>query len=199
MGGTRNRNRETNSRSWEFVLSFLDATSIGINDSFLRLGGDSISVMHLIGAARDSGLILSRADVFRTPRLGDLAKEIRPAGGDDDDREAAPKTIPLALLQPGIDRVEALTLVASHCGLGSIDHVDNVMPCTPLQEGLLALTAKNPTDYVNQTVLELAPGANANRFRHAWTEIFRTTPILRTRIINLPNQGTRTSRVEAIE
>ncbi|OAA52165.1 nonribosomal peptide synthase [Beauveria brongniartii RCEF 3172] len=62
-------------RLWARVLG-IDANSIGLDDSFLRIGGDSIGAMRLVAAAREEGLSLTVAEVFRQPTLEDLARNI---------------------------------------------------------------------------------------------------------------------------
>ncbi|EFQ91494.1 hypothetical protein PTT_11654 [Pyrenophora teres f. teres 0-1] len=57
---------------WARVLG-IEPDSIGLDDSFFRLGGDSITAMKLVGEARRAELRLSVADIFRHPRLIDLA------------------------------------------------------------------------------------------------------------------------------
>ncbi|KAK1916443.1 hypothetical protein P3342_004262 [Pyrenophora teres f. teres] len=59
---------------WASVLA-IDADSIGLDDSFFRLGGDSIAAMKLVGEARRAGMHLTVADLFRNPRLDQLAAE----------------------------------------------------------------------------------------------------------------------------
>ena len=60
---------------------FLDVTedSIGSNDSFFQLGGDSIAAMSLVGAARDENLSITVADVFRHPTLSEMVDVVRSA------------------------------------------------------------------------------------------------------------------------
>lgn len=53
---------------WAQVLG-IAADSIGLDDSFFRLGGDSIAAMKLVGEARKHSMQLSVADLFRHPRL----------------------------------------------------------------------------------------------------------------------------------
>ncbi|KAL4815804.1 hypothetical protein BDW67DRAFT_185523 [Aspergillus spinulosporus] len=57
---------------WAAVLS-LAPDQIGINDSFFRLGGDSVVAMKLTAAAHAEKLPLSVADIFRWPHLVDIA------------------------------------------------------------------------------------------------------------------------------
>jgi aryl carrier-like protein len=62
-------------RLWARVLN-IEAGSIGLDDSFFRLGGDSIAAMKLVAEARKEGLQLAVADVFRQPRLERLVRSL---------------------------------------------------------------------------------------------------------------------------
>ncbi|KAK4182000.1 condensation domain-containing protein, partial [Podospora australis] len=53
---------------WAQVLN-VEPESIGLDDSFFRLGGDSIAAMKLVGEAGKVGIRLTVADLFRNPRL----------------------------------------------------------------------------------------------------------------------------------
>jgi acyl-CoA synthetase (AMP-forming)/AMP-acid ligase II/aryl carrier-like protein len=57
---------------WADVLK-LEPDSISREDSFFRLGGDSIGAMQLVGMTRQKGLSLTVRDIFQNPILGDLA------------------------------------------------------------------------------------------------------------------------------
>ncbi|HSS51725.1 MAG TPA: amino acid adenylation domain-containing protein, partial [Thermoanaerobaculia bacterium] len=57
----RDRTEEVLARIWSGLLGIQD---IGIHDSFLELGGDSILSLQVIGRARQEGLALSLAQVF---------------------------------------------------------------------------------------------------------------------------------------
>ncbi|KAK1912719.1 Nonribosomal peptide synthetase dtxS1 [Pyrenophora teres f. teres] len=65
---------------WAQVLS-IEPDSIGLDDSFFRLGGDSIAAMKLVGEARRAGLQLSVADVFRYPKLADITSSVTRGDG----------------------------------------------------------------------------------------------------------------------
>ncbi|KAF6229376.1 hypothetical protein HO133_007492 [Letharia lupina] len=74
---------------WATTLS-LDTEKIGAGDSFFRMGGDSVSAMKLVGAARLEGVSLTVTDVFRKPRLSDMAVEATSmAGGESELAELA--------------------------------------------------------------------------------------------------------------
>ncbi|PVI01696.1 acetyl-CoA synthetase-like protein [Periconia macrospinosa] len=62
-------------RLWAQALN-IKADSIGLDDSFFCLGGDSIAAMKLVAQARqEEHLQLTVADIFRTPRLHHLASQ----------------------------------------------------------------------------------------------------------------------------
>ena len=85
---------------WSSMLE-MDEDSISGEDSFFELGGDSLTAMRLVGAARDEGLSLTVADVFRNPVFEDMVAVIRVAsmmntyvdGADMDDFNAQSQAI----------------------------------------------------------------------------------------------------------
>jgi hypothetical protein len=50
---------------WAQVLN-IDPDTIGLDDSFFRLGGDSLAAMRVVGEARKLRLDLTVADIFRS-------------------------------------------------------------------------------------------------------------------------------------
>jgi len=58
---------------WSRVLN-VSLEEIGINSSFLRLGGDSISALQLVAKCRQEGIKISVQDVLRTKSLAELAR-----------------------------------------------------------------------------------------------------------------------------
>lgn len=169
---------------WSTVLK-MDPEAISAGDSFLRVG-DSIQAMRLVGLARQQGLVLTVADVFEHPVLEDMAKCVRnrvDKDGDDEDGAA-----PFTLLREGTDQQAVRREAAEACGVDE-DDVQDVFPCTPLQEGLLALTIKSPGAYTGRNVLQLTPALDLDRFKQSWEGVCAMMPILRTRIVHLPDQG----------
>ncbi|THC90348.1 hypothetical protein EYZ11_010190 [Aspergillus tanneri] len=58
-------------RLWNTALSLPEST-VRHQDSFFKLGGDSITAMKMVGAAREEGLKLTVADVFNSPIFEDM-------------------------------------------------------------------------------------------------------------------------------
>lgn len=163
---------------WAGVLN-LDPDSIGVDDNFLRIGGDSVRAMKLIGAAREQGLSIKMADIFNHPRLGELAQLLnRETNGIE---QAIPS---FSLMKVGAEKESAARRVASLCDVSS-DEIEDIFSCTSLQEGLLAMTARQSGDYISRFVYELPSNIDIARFVEAWTQITKFTSILRTRIVDL--------------
>ena len=168
---------------WSVALQ-IDAEAISANDSFLRVG-DSIQAMRLVGMARQQGLVLTVAEVFEYPVLEDMAKRLK---NRSDASDGDVVIAPFALLDAAEDIETARHHAASMCGV-DVDDVEDLFPCTPLQEGLLALTMKSPGAYTGRNILELAPHVDIAKFKAAWENVGLNMPILRTRIIDIPGQG----------
>ena len=98
----------------------IELSRIGLDDSFFRLGGDSITAMKLVAVAREN-------------------------------------------MDPNL--------------------IEDVYPCSPLQEDMLSLTLKHAGDYTMQCVLELRADVNEDAFRAAWEEVTQSLLVLGTRIL----------------
>ncbi|EQL01471.1 non-ribosomal peptide synthetase [Ophiocordyceps sinensis CO18] len=157
---------------WARVLN-IEASTIGLEDSFFRLGGDSIAAIKVVGEARKSGLALAVADIFRHPSLQDIANQ----GLHKVDNNLHEIT-PFSLLGDGFDARD----ISRHYGLDPATICD-AYPCTPLQEGLISLTSKQSGNYITQSVLELSPSVAIEDLRRAWERVARVMPVLRTRLV----------------
>ena len=166
---------------WAGVLN-MKPNQISASDSFLRLGGDSIKAIRLVQMARRQGWSMTVANVVQRPRLSDLATVV-----------AKVDTRPTQVMKPFVmlvdpDGKDVRTQIADLCQL-KVEQIEDGYPCTPLQQGLLALTERRSGDNITQKVLELQNTVDCERFKKAWARLLRTTPILRTRIVDLPGQG----------
>lgn len=180
---------------WKLLELFADVlglthSDIGLDDSFFRLGGDSVAAMKLASSSRKVGLRISVAQVFQNPKLKDLASILGPSVPShlshviDEIEELAP----FSLLDKAVDVEKCRQEAADFCGV-AIDFVEDIYPCTPMQEGLVAQTVKNSGDYVLQRVMQLADGIDLPRFKQSWEQVIRLNPILRTRIIQIEACG----------
>ncbi|KAL3427025.1 hypothetical protein PVAG01_00534 [Phlyctema vagabunda] len=169
---------------WSQVLN-LPIEEIGVQSSFLRLGGDSLSIMRLVTKARSHGLVLSTAAVFRNPRLGEmevLAKEVAPAAVDD--------VGPFSMMGLNEDySLGELLRTTSEKFHVQRDSIQDIYPCTALQVGLVALSLAQPGAYVAINVYRLPQSLDIALFRAACELVYSQNPILRTRIVDLDSFG----------
>lgn len=160
----------------------LSASQIGADDNFFRIGGDSIMAIKLVGRAREAGLSLSVADVMGHPRLGDLAL-VSQIGKC----KSAKGVRPFSLLE--VNRLDCLIQqVTDGCAV-SAEEVEDIYPCTALQEGMMTLTAKKPGMYTGHLKYDLPDNINLDSFRAAWQATTDANPILRTRIVETEDMG----------
>lgn len=166
---------------WAALLS-IPPNEIGRNDSFLNIGGDSISAIQLVTMARSQGLGLTIASIFKDPRLSEVAASA--VVNDEDDKDSLE---PFTLL-PNAPSDYTVYDVKQQCGLGQTVLLEDMYPCTPLQEGLMALSVSNTGSYVAHHALRLAGDIDMEAFRVAWEHTVDSSAILRTRIV--PIHGT---------
>lgn len=160
----------------------IPAAEIGANDHFFRLGGDSVTAMKLVGLARETGMMFTVADVFRRPKLSDLATIVK----EETDGQ---QTVDAFSLLPSDDVREELI---RHCVQQhhlTRDRIEDIYPCTALQAGLMALTIKREGAYVMRTVYRLPDDVDMDRFQAALKIVAEKNPILRTRIVQYEPQG----------
>lgn len=174
-------------RLWARILK-VNPAGISLDDSFIALGGDSVSAMRLVSLARAEGISLSVANIFQSTTLQELATSLEdPASAQ---ASACHSTDPtrLKLLPAGIEIEPILTTVAKMCDVLP-DLIEDVYPCTAMQEGLMALSDQKAGAYVSQEVFDLQTAIDLPRLRSAFNEVVETFPILRTRIVWLDSVG----------
>ncbi|KAJ3943769.1 uncharacterized protein N0V96_006702 [Colletotrichum fioriniae] len=168
---------------WIKILGSESAAAIGLHDSFFALGGDSLRAMKLVAAAREDGIALTVATIFNFPTLKAMAENATKVSKEDDAAVA-----PFSLLEEGWTPEEARAESAKLCGIDE-SAIEDIYPCTPLQEGLMALSAKVTSAYVAQRVVDLADTATADKLRNAFDVAAADCAILRTRIVQVPGRG----------
>ncbi|OTA90727.1 hypothetical protein M434DRAFT_397814 [Hypoxylon sp. CO27-5] len=172
---------------WASVLN-LPAGDIGTQDNFLRLGGDSIAAIRLATDLGRKGMWLTVPDIYSQPQLSEMAK-LMPRS-----EAAAPEAVrPFSLLKVEMDRDDACRRAAELCSIGAWHvepaQIEDIFPCTALQEGLLAMSARSSGKYMGHQVAELKPEVDIVRLQGAWQKVSERASVLRTRIVDLPGQG----------
>lgn len=170
---------------WESVLR-LDAGSIGMDAQFFRMGGDSVAAIRLVTAARSKGIGLTFADIFRNATLSEMSKN---ASFSDSVNSVSEQDNPqpFALLPATVPADRIVSEVAHLCKIDETS-VEDIYPCTSIQEGLIALSSKQPGAYVAQNVYRLS-SIDIPRFKQAWEAIVAAESILRTRVVYTESLG----------
>jgi amino acid adenylation domain-containing protein/non-ribosomal peptide synthase protein (TIGR01720 family) len=170
---------------WESVLG-LPVGSVRAGDSFFRLGGDSLTAMRLVGVARAHKMALTVLDVFGKPILADMA---RACGGLEVAAAPVPELEPFDLVQrPPLELDALVQEVSTQCNVSSA-RIQNIYPCSPLQEGLVTLASKQAGAYVAVNTLKLPQTVDLDHFKTAWQEVVDKTDTLRTRIVHTAASG----------
>lgn len=158
------------------AAELLGRRSVGIHDNFFEMGVDSILGIRLVARARQAGLILEPAQLFRTPTIAGLAASL--AGQRSVPEPTTPSTSPFSLLPDWLDR-DALDRHAVEGGA-----VEDAFPLTPVQQGMLFHTLLDPEagHYVEQFVCGLRGELDLGALRQAWHRLIERHPMLRCSI-----------------
>jgi amino acid adenylation domain-containing protein len=162
--------------TWAETLS-RDPNKIGVNDNFIRLGGDSLAAMRLVSIARQKNIELTVSLVFQYPTLADLAlvaKETMPS---------AEKSIQPFDLLPGERTRESIRLkVERQCDVPR-EIIEDILPSTPLQEAMFMQSISDDLTQFAQEAVELSPALDLVAYKAAWDLVVRRLPVTRTRLV----------------
>lgn len=176
---------------------------IGTNDDFFHLGGDSVVAMRPAAAARAEAISLTVAVIFAFPILADMATRIRTTEevGQEDEQTFDLVPPPSSPLFRPTYKAEAEMLragAAAQCGVGYDCGID-LYPCTPLQEGLMALSTRSSSAYKDQRNLPIVdPEFNVAHSQRAFDAVVHAEAILRTRFVSLSTAGMLQAVVDAV-
>ena len=163
---------------WARILNL--QSMIHASDHFFLLGGNSLSAICLVTAARRNLLSLTVADIFLHPHLADMAAAVSPITTEPPDCRA------LSLVsEVDLAKVRQVALRQNQFSRDGIGNPEDIYPCTSLQEGLFALSLAQPGVYIAQIVYDIPTHINLERFRLAWDSVIDQYAILRTCIIGV--------------
>jgi len=116
---------------WARVLQ-IDADAIGLDDSFFKLGGDSIAAMKVVAEASRIRITLTVADIFQRQSLRAVAGAC--ARSSSNTFQGDPEAFSLL----GIDVSARERLIQDTSEQYNVEQtsIKDIYPCTPLQEGL---------------------------------------------------------------
>ncbi|OOQ91422.1 Nonribosomal peptide synthetase 13 [Penicillium brasilianum] len=170
---------ESKIRSLYSKVLHIPVDLIAMNDTFLRLGGDSLQAIQLVAAARTAGITIHAADILSSQTT--LAEQSKRATFTQIPDHAEDAQRPFALL-PMEQTHEILDIAQRQCRVSS-KLLEDIYPCTPAQEGMFLTSLKHPGMYTGQITLGVPDDVELPRLRAAWLSVAYANPALRTRMI----------------
>ncbi|RFU74756.1 lysergyl peptide synthetase subunit 1 [Trichoderma arundinaceum] len=169
---------------WATVLN-IPPSSIGIYDSFFRLGGDSITCMQVVEQCRIAGIVITVKDIFKQRTIEKLVAMAVTESRESSITEATYKAeSKFSFYDPGeLEKYKARI----QSQLEEDQVVDDIYPCSPIQQGILMSWARNAKHYeeVIQWKMVSRDSIDVDHLRNAWAQVVDRHPILRTIFLDL--------------
>lgn len=147
-----------------------------------QLGLDSISAIQLTARLRaEKNICVSAAYVLEKPRLSDLDALIQRAAGDQSET-----VLKFDFNQYRLENEDA---ISNHLAISVID-IESIVPCTPLQQGLIAQSTHNRGRYINGITYKLGSQQDTSLLstvKDAWNRVVHRHSILRSTFIPTDN------------
>jgi hypothetical protein len=132
-----------------------------------------------VSRARQAGLALNPAHLFRHPTVAELAAAAESTSDNPGSNGTSTRTVaPFTLVPEGIDLEEVERACADHGG------IEDLYPLTPVQEGMLFHTLADPEagHYVEQFVCRLRGDLDLAALEVSWHRLVAHHPALRSTI-----------------
>jgi amino acid adenylation domain-containing protein len=151
---------------------------------FFRLGGDSFTAIKLVSAAKANNLEITVRQIYRHPRLRDLAAVARYKKATGVDAEVEVQNIPASA---GVSP-EVWQKIEDTIGV-TAGEIEDVYPASPFQEGLMAtslngIMGDKKAVYHAKMAFQLAKDTDTALLTWAMDNAASRNPILRTRLVS---------------
>ncbi|KXT08404.1 hypothetical protein AC579_5999 [Pseudocercospora musae] len=165
--------------SWSKILR-LEPSQIDTDDSFFRLGGDSVLAMKLVSSLRQHGHVLSVADIFQHMRLADAAKvlklnAVKVAAAKEQTQTYRPFST--------LAQSDASWFVSNIIRPKLVDRswsIQDVLPVTDTQKIDIPATVDAPRTSLQYTLLYFDAPIDEAKLSKACKELIKAHDILRT-------------------
>jgi len=164
---------------WSKVLD-VPVSQITASKSFLRAGGDSVSAMKVVTQSRAAGISITVQDILRSKSLEGVAQLARHSDASQAQREETP-----LMSRSHEDWDEFVNTWLPKLQFTSTDEIEDIYPCSHMQQGILLSQIKSPETYIIRIRCEIvSPDGSTpidpRKLHGAWSEVVRYHPILRT-------------------
>lgn len=146
------------------------------NRTIHELGVDSIGAIQLAAKLRHiKGVEISAADILERPKISDIALLI-------ERRDKSPSN-PASFDFQGFEKKHKSSIC---CDLAlSPDDVQHILPCTPLQMGIVSQFIRSKSMYVNYVTYKMDSTWTAENLEAAWQTVRESHIMLRTGFVSL--------------
>ncbi|EQL00466.1 Amino acid adenylation [Ophiocordyceps sinensis CO18] len=154
------------------VVSLTLGRKVNRRTNLASAGVDSLSAIRLASALRLSGFVTTASELLKLKTVSDLCFTIR--------NRSLSRSADLEPLNVSL-RADLGQLLAQNPELRlQEEHVEDVLPCTPLQSAMLAETVRDSRLYSNEMELRAAPGLTPDDVIDAIRQVVQGNEILRT-------------------
>lgn len=173
---------------WAEVLG-LPRDAVSMVRSFLSLGGDSVSAMQVASRARARGINISARDILVLSTIPALATQ---AAGNASS-ESVSQTRPFSLFPVGKTRLDAfIQSYVSRLRLRDRGEIEDIFPCSSMQEGILISQAKATDRYRIRALWRVHTeqgSVDAGKLQEAWDAVVQRHQILRATFVEAGFDG----------
>ena len=162
---------------WSSILH-TESSSISAESNFFVIGGESIAAMRLVAAARQQQISLTVADIFRKPRLCELAQVTTYIMGAEEALQ------PQALLPSNVDKADFIRYSVFPLLDPKIEKVKDVFPTTAFQTQAILDALQEPPSRWHHWILDLPSDVEFSRLKRACEKLFDYYDILHTVFIH---------------
>ncbi|XJO74647.1 hypothetical protein BDV3_005439 [Batrachochytrium dendrobatidis] len=154
----------------------VDMNSLKRDDSFVSIGGDSISAIKIAAMARKAGKKLTSSQVISCKSLSRLEDMVSGLGIGELCAQIDP---PASISLEAIDEIRKIHL--PRLGLG--DRHADIFPCSDLQAAMVTSTLRDRREYLYQFVFKSKQSLNIDSLRFALLQAVKVRDILRTTFV----------------
>ncbi|KAI9045028.1 nonribosomal peptide synthetase 1 [Aspergillus affinis] len=175
---TEHKDRYSDSReeralkdAWNETLGMLPL----LGDDFFRKSGDSIKAIQLSARLHEDGFVLTVVDIFRERTFAAMATALRAISSTGMPEPAPP---PFSLYTAD---ASVLRAISEELAVG-MSLIEDLYPCTPMQEALVASSVRNQGASIARHAWTLPKTVNLDMFKKSWSTVWMSNPVLRSRI-----------------
>lgn len=163
--------------AWSDILG-VPPQQVGLQQSFIQLGGSSILAQEVVAKCRINGIGLTMTDILTCDGVAGAASLTRSLS-----KSNPTSRLPLSTARPVWRRLrEKYDL--SRLGISHIDEIEDVYPCTPMQVGMFMGQIRKPGSYhlrfFYKAVAKTGKLPDLVTVKAAWHSVVAHHPSLRT-------------------